>query len=230
MLAKVVYHKLLDPDHKKLRTLVVDGNLKHINNGYCSLLEPISIAKAAVRPVDRRPQPGHVRGGPLHQADRLYVRWPAQKRALHRPARARRAGRGPDLGFDPVAADLQLRRPARSGFRHSHLVGSRPTIFRAMSSRKFSSALTTASGTATAASGASSARSPVKRRSNARSRINNHYNGTFLEPWNERSQRGYGVEVLERFAREVAMVEFGGPNERARRADWQPPPPPLITI
>ena len=41
--------------------------------------------------------------------------------------------------------------------------------------------------------------------------MNNHYNGTFLEPWGERSQRGYGIEVLERFVREVATVEFGGP-------------------
>jgi predicted dehydrogenase len=40
--------------------------------------------------------------------------------------------------------------------------------------------------------------------------INNHYNGTFLEPWGERSQRGYGVEVIERFFREVAIVEYGG--------------------
>ena len=45
VLAKVVYHKLLDPDHKKLRTLVADGVLKHVNNGYCSLLEPKSISK-----------------------------------------------------------------------------------------------------------------------------------------------------------------------------------------
>src|SRR5262249_11735942 len=36
VLAKVVYHKLADPDHKKLRTHVVDGVLKHVNNGYCS--------------------------------------------------------------------------------------------------------------------------------------------------------------------------------------------------
>jgi hypothetical protein len=48
--------------------------------------------------------------------------------------------------------------------------------------------------------------------------INNHYNGSFLEPWNERSQRGYGVEVLERFVREVAAVDFGGPPaERPQR-------------
>ena len=44
VLAKVVYHKLLDPDHKKLRTLVADGELQHVNNGYCTLLEPKSIS------------------------------------------------------------------------------------------------------------------------------------------------------------------------------------------
>ncbi len=44
VLAKVVYHKLLDPDHKKLRTLVADGDLKHVNNGYCTLLEPKTIS------------------------------------------------------------------------------------------------------------------------------------------------------------------------------------------
>ncbi|MBI3466734.1 MAG: gfo/Idh/MocA family oxidoreductase, partial [Planctomycetes bacterium] len=48
--------------------------------------------------------------------------------------------------------------------------------------------------------------------------LNNHYNSTFLEPWGERSQRGYGIEVLERFVREVAFVEFGGPaQERSQR-------------
>jgi hypothetical protein len=50
---------------------------------------------------------------------------------------------------------------------------------------------------------------------------NHHYNGTFLEPWGERSQRGYGIEVLRRFFEEVAFVEHGGPpalrNERLER-------------
>ncbi|MGH7129469.1 MAG: Gfo/Idh/MocA family protein, partial [Planctomycetaceae bacterium] len=46
VVAKVVYHKLLDPDHKKLRTLVADGVLKHVNNGYCTLLEPKQISGA----------------------------------------------------------------------------------------------------------------------------------------------------------------------------------------
>ena len=43
--------------------------------------------------------------------------------------------------------------------------------------------------------------------------MNNHYNGSFLEPWGERSQRGYGVEVIERFVREVAFLEYGGEDE-----------------
>ena len=47
---------------------------------------------------------------------------------------------------------------------------------------------------------------------------NHHYNGTFLEPWGERSQRGYGIEIIERFFEEVAFVEFGGPaDERGER-------------
>ncbi len=47
--------------------------------------------------------------------------------------------------------------------------------------------------------------------------INNHYNGTFVEPYGERSQRGYDIEVLERFVREVGFVELGG--AKASRAD-----------
>src|SRR5262249_18318018 len=42
---------------------------------------------------------------------------------------------------------------------------------------------------------------------------NHHYNGTFVEPWGERSQRGYGIETLRRFFEEVAYVEFGGPPD-----------------
>lgn len=50
--------------------------------------------------------------------------------------------------------------------------------------------------------------------------MNNHFNATFIEPWNERSQRGYGIEVIEQFAKEVAEIEFGGPeSERQARLE-----------
>jgi hypothetical protein len=41
---------------------------------------------------------------------------------------------------------------------------------------------------------------------------NHHYNATFVEPWGDCSQRGYGIEVLRRFFEEVAFVEHGGPE------------------
>jgi hypothetical protein len=48
--------------------------------------------------------------------------------------------------------------------------------------------------------------------------MNNHYNGQFFEPHGERAQRGYGIEVIERFVRESAFVEWGGaPSERDAR-------------
>jgi hypothetical protein len=41
---------------------------------------------------------------------------------------------------------------------------------------------------------------------------NHHYNGAFLEPWGDRSQRGYGIEAIRRFFEEIAFVEYGGPS------------------
>src|SRR6202008_1445821 len=37
---------------------------------------------------------------------------------------------------------------------------------------------------------------------------NHHYNGTFVEPWGERSKRRYGIECLGRFFEEAAFVDF----------------------
>jgi hypothetical protein len=50
--------------------------------------------------------------------------------------------------------------------------------------------------------------------------MNNHYNGSFLEPWGKRCQRGYGIEVVERFVRELAYVEFGG-DHKNRQDRWE---------
>ena len=100
VLAKVVYHKLFDPDHKKLRTLVADGQLQHVNNGYCTLLEPKQISGAQFAEWITGGIPGTLRGRALHQADRLHVRRHGCKSvSVHRPARDRRPGRRPHLGF-----------------------------------------------------------------------------------------------------------------------------------
>ncbi len=123
VLAKVVYHKLLDPDHKKLRTLVADGELRHVNNGYCSLLEPKAISAGQFAEWIRGRNPGTYVAVHYIKLIDFTLRRPAAERRMHRPARARRPGRRPDLGLDATAPGLRLRRRPRGGVRHSHQLG-----------------------------------------------------------------------------------------------------------
>ena len=123
VLAKVVYHKLLDPDHKKLRTLVADGVLQHVNNGYCSLLEPKSISGSQFAEWITGRNPGtYVAVHYIKLIDFTFGGRLKQRR-LHRPARPRRPGRRPDLGLDAAAAGLRIRRRPRGGVRHPHQLG-----------------------------------------------------------------------------------------------------------
>jgi predicted dehydrogenase len=209
LLAKIVYHKLLDPDHKKLRTLVVDGVLRHVNNGYCTLLEPKMISGQQFAQWITGRNPGtyvavhYIKlidftfGGKLK-----YVTCTGQ-RGLVGPAdgptwdstqlrMVYTYDDGRDAAFDihtswvtpdnfPGYVEQEVQFRFDNGVWNGH-------------SRKRGVELTVEGET------------PIERKIS----MNNHYNGTFVEPWNERSQRGYGIEVLERFAREVAYLEFGG--------------------
>ena len=217
VLAKVVYHKLLDPDHKKLRTLVADGDLQHVNNGYCSLLEPKSISGGQFAEWIRGRNPGtyvachyiklidYTFGGRLKSvtcAGQRGIVGPAdgntwdstQLRLIYEYDSGREAAFDihtswvtPDNFPGYVEQEVQFRFDNGIWNGHSRKRGVECTI---------------------------EGQTPLKRKIT----MNNHYNGTFLEPWGERSQRGYGIEVLERFVREVASVEFGGSGvERERR-------------
>jgi D-galacturonate reductase len=219
VLAKVVYHKLLDPDHKKLRTLVADGELLHINNGYCSLLEPKSISGGQFAEWITGRNPGtyvavhYIKlidftfGGKLKSVTCTGQRgivgpkdgptWDStQLRMMYQYADGREAAFDihtswvtPDNFPGYVEQEVQFRFDNGIWNGHSRKRGVECTI---------------------------EGKTPLLRKNT----MNNHYNGTFLEPWGERSQRGYGVEVLERFAREVALVEFGGPpNQRTARLE-----------
>ncbi|MEX2122070.1 MAG: Gfo/Idh/MocA family oxidoreductase [Pirellulales bacterium] len=221
VLAKVVYHKLLDPDHKKLRTLVADGELVHVNNGYCTLLEPKSISGSQFAEWIRGRNPGtyvavhYIKlidftfGGRLKSVACTGQRglvgpaggntWDStQLRLIYEYADGREAAFDihtswvtPDNFPGYVEQEVQFRFDNGVWNGHSRKRGVECTI---------------------------EGRTPLARKIT----MNNHYNGTFLEPWNERTQRGYGIEVLERFIREVATVEFGGPadgrDERLRQA------------
>lgn len=217
LLAKVVYHKLLDPDHKKLRTFVHDGVLKHVNNGYCSLLEPKSISGGQFAEWIKGRNPGtyvavhYIKlidftfGGRLKTASASGQRglvgaangptWDSnQLKLVYEYEDGREAAFdihtswvNPDNFPGYVEQEVQFRFDNGVWNGHSRRRGIECTI-------------------------------EGKTPNEFKITINTHYNGTFVEPWGERSQRGYGIEVLERFAREVARVEWGGAaGERASR-------------
>lgn len=217
VLAKVVYHKLLDPDHKKLRTLVYDNVLQHVNNGYCSLLEPKSISGGQFAEWIIGRNPGtyvachYIKlidftfGGRLKTVTATGQRglvgpkdgptWDStQMRMIYEYADGREAAFDihtswvtPDNFPGYVEQEVQFRFDNGVWNGHSRKRGVECTV---------------------------EDRTPIT----LKNTMNNHYNGTFVEPWGERAQRGYGIEVLERFAREVAYVEFAGSREtRAQR-------------
>jgi predicted dehydrogenase len=219
VLAKVVYHKLADPDHKKLRTLVTDGVLQHVNNGYCSLLEPKSISGGQFAEWIRGRNPGtYVAVHYLKLIDFSFgPNW-----ALDRiSATGQRGLVGPPEGSTWDSVQLQVvyrhtdKREAAFDIHTSWVTPDNfPGYVEQEVQFRFDNAVWNAHQRKRGVELTVENRTPGELKNTP----NYHYNGTFLEPWGERSQRGYGVEIIERFFREVAFVEFGGPPEaRAQR-------------
>ena len=125
VLAKVVYHKLADPDHKKLRTLVADGVLKHVNNGYCSLLEPKSISGGQFAEWIRGRNPAtYVAVHYLKLIDFTFgPDWSLDRVVGDRPARTRRTGGRADLGLGSTPGRLPTPGRPRGRVRHPHELG-----------------------------------------------------------------------------------------------------------
>jgi predicted dehydrogenase len=210
VLAKVVYHKLADPDHKRLRTLVHDGELRHVNHGYCSLLEPKSVSMGQFAEWIRGRNPGtyvavhYIKLIDFTFGGRLKTVTCTGQRGLVGPAdgdtwdstQLRLVYEYPDgreAAFDihtswvhpdnfPGYVEQEVQFRFDNGVWNGH-------------SRKRGVELTVEGKTPTV----------------LKTTINTHYNGVAIEPWGERTQRGYGVEILRRFVEEVAHVEFGGP-------------------
>lgn len=223
-LAKVVYHKLADPDHKKLRTLYQDGVLNHVNSGYCSLLEPKSISGGQFAEwIAGRNPATYVAVHYLKLIDFSFgPNW-----ALDRvSATGQRGLVGPTDGptWDSVQLQVVYRHPdAREAAFDIHTSWVTPDNFPGYVEQevqfRFDNAVWSAHQRKRGVELTVENRTPGELKNTP----NYHYNGTFLEPWGERSQRGYGIEVIERFFKEVAFVEYGGPAEAraARLAQMQ---------
>lgn len=216
-LAKVVYHKLLDPDHKKLRTLVSDKVLSHVNNGYCSLLEPKSISGGQFAEWITGRNPGTYVA--VHYIKLIDFTFGGRLKTI--TATGQRGLVGSQDG--PTWDSCQMRMiyeydSGREAAFDIHTSWVTPDNFPGYVEQevqfRFDNGIWNGHSRKRGVECTVEGRTPVTMKTT----MNNHYNGTFLEPWGERSQRGYGIEVLERFVRETGFVEFGGANsERETR-------------
>jgi predicted dehydrogenase len=214
VLAKVVYHKLADPDHKKLRTLVQEKVLVHVNHGYCSLLEPKSISGGQFAEwIQGRNPATYVAIHYLKLIDFSFGPNWSLKRVT---ASGQRGLVGPSDGptWDSVQLQVVYQHPdCREAAFDIHTSWVTPDNFPGYVEQevqfRFDNAVWNAHQRKRGVELTVENRTPGELKYTP----NYHYNGTFLEPWGERSQRGYGVEVIERFFREVSFVEYGGPSE-----------------
>jgi D-galacturonate reductase len=226
VLAKVVYHKLADPDHKKLRTHVADGVLRHVNNGYCSLLEPkqISGQQFAEWIVGRNPGTYVA----VHYVKLIDFTFAAVSQgagngwSLARIAATGQrglVGKADGTTWDSVQLQMVYAYPdGREAAFDVHTSWVTPDNFPGYVEQevqfRFDNGVWNAHQRKRGVEVTVEGRTPHEMKITP----NHHYNGTFLEPWGERSQRGYGVEILRRFLEETAYVEYGGPPaERSER-------------
>jgi predicted dehydrogenase len=221
LLAKVVYHKLADPDHKKLRTHVADGVLRHVNNGYCSLLEPkqISGQQFAEWIVGRNPGTYVA----VHYVKLIDFTFGASSPASGEGCRLARVtatgqrglvGKVDGTTWDSVQLRMVYAYPdGREAAFDVHTSWVTPDNFPGYVEQevqfRFDNGVWNAHQRKRGVEVTVEGRTPHELKITP----NHHYNGTFLEPWGERSQRGYGIEILRRFLEEVAYVEFAGPSE-----------------
>jgi predicted dehydrogenase len=216
VLAKVVYHKLFDPDHKKLRTFVHDGVLCHVNNGYCSLLEPKLISGAQFSEWITGRNPGTYVA--VHYIKLIDFTFGGRLKRV--TCTGQRGIVGPSDG--PTWDSTQLRMvyeygDGREAAFDIHTSWVTPDNFPGYVEQevqfRFDNGVWNGHSRKRGVECTVEGKTPFQ----IKNSINNHYNGTFVEPYGDRSQRGYGIEVLERFVREVGFVELGGPP--ASRAD-----------
>jgi predicted dehydrogenase len=221
VLAKVVYHKLADPDHKKLRTHVDDGVLRHVNHGYCSLLEPKQISGSQFAEWITGRNPGTYVA--VHYVKLIDFTFGPSWRLSRVSATGQRGLVGPADGPTWDSVQLQIvyaHADGREAAFDVHTSWVTPDNFPGYVEQevqfRFDNGVWNAHQRRRGVELTVEGRTPHELKITP----NHHYSATFAEPWGGRAQRGYGVEVLRRFFEEVAYVEHGGhPALRPRRLE-----------
>jgi D-galacturonate reductase len=216
--AKVVYHKLFDPDHKKLRTLVQDGVLQHVNNGYCSLLEPKSIATGQFAEWIKGRNPATYVA--IHYVKLIDFTFGPNWQLKRVSATGQRGIVGPADGNTWDSIQLQIvftHHDNREAAFDIHTSWVTPDNFPGYVEQevqfRFDNGVWAASQRKRGVELTVEGKTPHELKNTP----NYHYNGTFEEPWGERTQRGYGIEAIRHFFEQCTFVEFGGPDMEKRK-------------
>jgi D-galacturonate reductase len=212
VLAKVVYHKLCDPDHKKLRTLVEDRELRHVNNGYCTLLEPRSISQQFAEWIGGRNPGTYVA---VHYIKLIDFTFGGRLKTISCTGQRGIVGPGDGKTWDSTQLRLIYEySDGREAAFDIHTSWVNPENFPGYVEQevqfRFDNGVWNGHSRKRGIELIVEGRTPTV----LKSTLNTHYNAASLEPWGGRTQRGYGVEVLRRFVEEVAYVEFGGGADR----------------
>jgi D-galacturonate reductase len=187
VLAKIVYHKLGDPDHKKLHTHYVDGNLTHVNNGYCTLLEPKSISGGQFAEWIQGRNPGTYVA--VHYIKLIDFTFGPNWRLARVTCNGQRGIVGPPAGntWDSVQLQVVYAYPdGREAAFDIHTSWVTPDNFPGYVDQEVQFRFD--NGIWNAHQRKRGVEMTIEKRTPGELKItpNHHYNGTFLEPWGER--------------------------------------------
>ncbi len=214
-LARVVYHKLLDPDHKRLRTLVHDGVMRSVRSGYATLLEPKQICSQQFSEWITGRNPGsYVAVHYIKLIDFTFGLSSGQKWALKRiSATGQRGIAGPAHGntWDSVQLRVEYEYPdGREAAFDIHTSWVNPDCFPGYVDQevqfRFENAIWLAHQRKRGVELSIEGMTPLL----IKETPNHHYNSELLDPWNQRSRQGYGLEVIRRFFGDIAFLNHGG--------------------
>ena len=216
VLAKIVYHKLFDPDHKRMRTMVEDRLLQHVNNGYCVLLEPKMISGSQFSEWITGRNPGTYVA--VHYIKLIDFTFGGRLTSVQ--CRGQRGLVGPREGTTWDSTQLRLNYEYDSGREATfdiHTSWVMPDNFPGYVEQevqfRFDNGVWNGHSRRRGVECTIEGKTPIDMKIS----LNNHYSAPFVEPWNARRQSGYGIEAIEQFVREVAFLEFGANATRDGR-------------
>lgn len=213
-LAKVVYHKLFDPDHQRLRTLVHDQVLRHVNVGYCTLLEPKHISRSQFAPWIRGRNPATYVG--IHYIKLIHFTFfqNSEARLSWVQAEGQRGQVGDAEGptWDAVQLRMGYTYPdGREAIFDIHTSWVHPDNAPGYVDQevqfRFDNGVWNADQRRRGVEVTVEDADPKCFKSTP----NHHYNADLLAPHGQRSRRGYGLEVIRQAFQEAAYLQYGGP-------------------